>query len=134
MKDEDSESQLLLIMVGFLAYLALPILFGTGLYLALIPGEFPRGSDSNANPLVGFLLLWISGLLFAFVLGALHVTRTARCMACDQELLTVDAHVVDNTNRKYTRVRNLEVALEYSIFHSRNYFKLDSQSRKTEVE
>jgi hypothetical protein len=127
MKDEDSESQLLLIMIGFLAYLTLPILFGTGLYLALILGEFPQVSDSHANPLVGFLLLWISGLVFAFVLGALHVTRTqiARCIGCDREIPTVDAHVVDNANRKYTPARYGEAALEGSIFHKRNYSKLE---------
>ena len=73
MKDEDSESQLLLIMIGFLAYLSLPILFGSALYVSLTLGAFPPELDLIAIPLAGFFMLWTCGLFVAFVWGAIHV-------------------------------------------------------------
>jgi hypothetical protein len=78
MSAKDPESHLLFVMSGFLAYLALPIVFGTALYLALTLGAFPPEADAIAIPFAGFLMVWISGLLFAFVLGAIGVSRELR--------------------------------------------------------
>ena len=40
-----------------------------------------------------------------------------------ETVLTVDAHVVDIADQKYTRAVYGETALGDSIFHKRNYFK-----------
>ena len=75
MNAKDTESHLLLILMALLAYLTLPILFGSALYAALRLGAFPPESDAIAIPFAGFLMLWIFGLFVALAVGAIHAGR-----------------------------------------------------------
>jgi hypothetical protein len=78
MSEQASKTHLSIVMVGFLGYLTLPFLYWAWLMYELESGAFPPEADSIGIPLAGFLFLWIAGLFFAFVLGAIHIGKKLR--------------------------------------------------------
>jgi hypothetical protein len=63
-------------MVSAMLYLVSPALFGGLLYYELLAGAFPPESDAIAIPFMGFVFLWLIGLIVgAGVLIGLKVLR-----------------------------------------------------------
>ena len=75
MSSRVAAQQLSILMIGFLTYLSLPFIFFAWLMYELESGSFPTEADSIGIPMAGFLLLWIVGLVFAVVVGAIYVWR-----------------------------------------------------------
>ena len=66
---KEAETQLSLIMIGFLAYLFLPIVYWLWLEDELAAGAFPVIADSIAIPFVGFVILWFALLVLGLVIS-----------------------------------------------------------------
>lgn len=69
MTGEKSERHLSIVIIGFLAYLSLPVVCGLLLYCGLELRMFPVGADSIMIPFAGFMLFWFGGLLSGIVAG-----------------------------------------------------------------
>ncbi len=65
-------------MIGFLAYLSLPVVCGFLVYCVLESGIFPVAADSISLPFAGFMLFWFGGLLSGILAGLMLVASDSR--------------------------------------------------------
>ena len=77
---KETETQLSLIMIGFLAYVLLPIVYWLWLEDELAAGAFPVNADSIGIPFAGFVILWFAVLVLAIVISVV-VTAGGRMLS-----------------------------------------------------